>query len=124
MADNSLEDMLSNAMKDPSFMKIFSSLKEKAESGELDVSSVLSGEGFDGLNADGITDNTKEKESGDGIGTKGVSKKENKADMTNHKRLISALRPYLSEGKRSAVDSILKLGDMSELFGSFMKGGK
>lgn len=40
------------------------------------------------------------------------------------KRLLAALRPYLSDGRRDAVDQILKVTEMTDLLGTLgdMKG--
>ncbi len=112
--DNSLGEMLQSAMSDPRFGEIFNVLKQKADSGELDVNEVLS-------------------ELGQGQNGSGGAKKEENAsrpsalpigDFKKHRQLIAALKPYLSDGKKNAVDGILKIGDMSSAFEAVMKLNK
>ena len=43
--------------------------------------------------------------------------KEGAADAEKRKKLLLALRPYLSEGRRDAVDGILKVTEMTDLLG-------
>ena len=116
MADNesSLGEMLQSAMSDPRFGEILGALKQKADSGELDVSAVLS-------------------ELGQSQGGEAEAKKEENAsrpsalpigDFKKHRQLIAALKPYLSDGKKNAVDGILKIGDMSSAFEAVMKLNK
>ena len=102
-----LNGMLEGAMKDPRFASILSSLKEKADSGELDVASVL-GElgGKDAADTAAVAKN-------DGGG---------KVGMDSHKKLLSALRPYLGDSKRDAVDGILKIGEFSGIIEALGKG--
>lgn len=58
----------------------------------------------------------KEKSSG-GSGKEGH-------EGEKRKRLLAALRPYLSDGRRDAVDQILKVTEMTDLLGTLgdMKG--
>ena len=103
-----LSGMLEGAMKDPRFGEILSTLKEKADRGELDVASIV-GE---------INDNATKDE-----GTPAVpASSGSKANMESHKQLLSALRPYLGDSKRGAVDGILKIGEFSGIIEALGKG--
>ena len=110
-----LNEMMNNAMKDPRFASILSSLKEKADRGELDVGEIL-GE-MNGGSADGGA-----------AGATAVSAASKRpVDMESHKKLLAALRPYLKDPKREAVDGILKIGEFSgiiEALGKGMNGGR
>lgn len=108
--NSSLNDMIENAMKDPRFAGILSALREKTESGELDVASALS----EVENISPSNDGEVKGQSDGASGTHGI-------DFKKHRQLISALRPYLSDGKKDAVDNILKIGDMSSAFEAVMK---
>jgi len=44
-------------------------------------------------------------------------------DSERRKKLLNALRPYLSENRREAVDSILKVTEMTDLLGSLRLSG-
>lgn len=46
----------------------------------------------------------------------GPEKSENEGDK--RKKLLSALRPYLSDNRRGAVDQILKVTEMTDLLGT------
>ena len=97
-----ISGMIESAMKDPRFAGILSSLKDKADSGELDVSSLMneiSGE--------------KEEKKPSAVATG--------AGMESHKKLLSALRPYLGDKKRAAVDEILKIGEFSGVIEALTK---
>ena len=96
-----LDGMIENAMKDPRFASILSSLKEKSDKGELDVASLLS------------------EASGDA--NKPVKDSAPRVGIENHKKLLAALRPYLKEEKREAVDSILKFGEFSGVIETLTK---
>lgn len=50
-----------------------------------------------------------------GSGTDG---KKEQSDNEKRRRLLAALRPYLSDGRRGAVDQILKVTEMTDLLGS------
>ena len=116
MADNdtSLGDMLQSAMSDPRFGEILKGLKQKSDRGELDISSVLSELTDDKPNGEQEkNEENHSRSSGLPIG-----------DFKKHRQLIAALRPYLSDGKKNAVDSILKIGDMSSAFEAVMKMSK
>ena len=97
-----LSGMIENAMGDPRFAGILESLKEKADSGELDVTSLLG-------------DLTKKE----GSGETDVSAK--KPSMDNHKKLLAALKPYLANEKQGAVDSLLKIGEFSGIIEALSK---
>lgn len=111
--NSSLNGMIESAMKDPRFAEILSVLREKSEKGELDVASALSeiSEGTD--NGDKNEESTSSK--------KDNSSPARSLDFKKHRQLIAALRPYLSDGKKDAVDNILKIGDMSSAFEAVMK---
>ena len=94
-----LEGMLAGAMKDPRFSEILSTLKEKADSGELDVGEMI-GE---------LTGKEEPPaKTSPGIG--------------EHKKLLAALRPYLADPKKNAVDEILKIGEFSGIIEALSKG--
>lgn len=46
-----------------------------------------------------------------------------KGDAEKRKRLLAALKPYLSSSRRDAVDSILKVTEMTDLMGKMGFGG-
>lgn len=104
--------MIEKAMADPRFGEIFGMLKEKADKGELDVSNV-------GSLLGGSSD---VKESGKQVGTQkekmgAEGRKGGKFDFAKHEKLLCALKPYLSDNKRNAVDTVVKaakLGDILE----------
>ncbi len=93
-----LGEMLDNAMKDPRFSTILSSLKEKADKGEIDLKSLA-----------------------DELSGKEASPAARKAGIAEHKKLLSALRPYLRDEKKGAVDSILKIGEFSGVIEALSK---
>ncbi len=45
-------------------------------------------------------------------------------DAEKRKRLLAALKPYLSSSRREAVDSILKVTEMTDLVGKMGFGGR
>lgn len=45
-------------------------------------------------------------------------------DAENRRRLLVALRPYLNPARKDAVESILKVTQITDLFGSLPTGGK
>lgn len=47
----------------------------------------------------------------------------NSADSEKRKKLLMALRPYLSENRRDAVDGILKMTEMTDLLGGLQLPG-
>lgn len=47
----------------------------------------------------------------------------NHGDMEKHRRLLTALKPYLAEDKRGAVESILKISEVTDIFDGLL-GGK
>ncbi|MBQ4043886.1 MAG: hypothetical protein IJD06_07820 [Clostridia bacterium] len=47
----------------------------------------------------------------------------NAADSEKRKKLLMALRPYLSENRRDAVDGILKMTEMTDLLGGLQLPG-
>ena len=94
-----LEGMLSGAMKDPRFAEILSTLKEEADSGELDAK---------GLVGELTESGPVAEKASPGIG--------------EHKKLLAALRPYLADPKRNAVDEILKIGELSGIVEALSKG--
>lgn len=53
---------------------------------------------------------------GDG---KSSEEKKDISDGEKRKRLLAALRPYLSDNRRGAVDQILKVTEMTDLLGNF-----
>ncbi len=103
-----LEEMLSGAMSDPRFAGILSSLKEKADSGELNVKEMLGD--LSGGDAAASAQPAP-------AGTASPAP----AGMNEHKKLLSALRPYLADKKRSAVDEILKIGEFSGIIEALSK---
>ena len=98
-----LDGMIESAMKDPRFAQILSSLKEKSDRGELDPAELIS------------------EISGGGAAQSGGAKNSGGAGLAEHKKLLAALRPYLGEQKRGAVDSILKIGEYSGLIEALAK---
>lgn len=142
-----LGDLLTSAMSDPRFGQILSSLKEKSDSGEIDVSnlgSVLSALGGSGI-ASGEKSEEAEKASAspapESGGKKGgispdtlskipdlvklmgplmgggeKEKSSHHSDMEKHRKLLAALKPYLAEDKRGAVESILKISEVTDIF--------
>lgn len=111
--NSSLNGMIENAMKDPRFTEILSALREKSEKGELDVASALSEIREETNGSDKKEENTS-PETGNTAPMRSL-------DFKKHRQLIAALRPYLSDGKKDAVDNILKIGDMSSAFEAVMK---
>ena len=103
-----LSEMLKSATNDPRFATILSSLKEKADAGELDVSALL---------GDLTSEKGSEKESAPPAPPSSA-----KPGMDSHKKLLSALRPYLGDQKRSAVDDILKISEFSGVIEALSKG--
>ena len=103
-----LSSMLEDAMKDPRFSTILSSLKEKADAGELDVASLVGQIGEGGAGA---------KSTGQEV-TKAVGAK---PGMDSHKKLLAALKPYLGDAKRGAVENILKIGEFSGIIEALTK---
>ena len=93
-----LSGMIENAMKDPRFADILSSLKEKADKGELDVSSII----------------------GEATAAEG-SASPAKPGMDSHKKLLAALRPYLRDERQGAVDGILRIGEFSGIIEALSK---
>lgn len=110
--------MLQGALGDPRFAQILTTLKEKSDSGELDteklLGSLLSGNG-DALAAlTGKKENAEEH--GDGaVGGEHGGKKKSAPRLDDHKRLLAALKPYLSDNKKEAVESLLKIGSIGEI---------
>lgn len=47
----------------------------------------------------------------------------NTADSEKRKKLLMALRPYLSDNRREAVDGILKMTEMTDLLGGLQLPG-
>ena len=104
-----LSDMLQDAMKDPRFEGILSTLKEKADSGELDISSIVS-------NLSGNVQADTGNENDPASPAVPV-----KPGMDNHKKLLAALKPYLRDQKKEAVDGILKIGEFSGVIEALTK---
>jgi len=101
-----LGGMLEAAMSDPRFAGILSSLKEKAESGEIDTSAMLSSLGAETAGGDkGATLQTQSPRVG----------------MDSHRKLLAALKPYLGDTKRGAVDEILKISEFSGVIEALSK---
>ena len=107
-----LNEMLENAMKDPRFSGILASLKEKADSGEIDVGSILGSIGAKDGGSQEREETTTEQKAAPRVG------------MDSHKKLLAALRPYLGEEKRGAVDGILKIGEFSGIIEALRDTGK
>lgn len=150
MADtgDGMSNMISKALTDPRFAEIFGVLKSKADNGELDVSA-LSGM----LNVNGAKEEKEGKETekqavgayaneaafdnqkdagnakmNDIVGMLSpllnTSSKTKHRETEKHEALLCALKPYLADSKKNAVDSILKvakIGDILEIFGSDKK---
>ncbi len=118
---NDLSEMLSGAMSDPRFTEILTRLKSGVDSGEIDLekmkSAALSGDGAELARA----------AAGGGEETKPPKAEEPKkeepraksvlspAELEKHKRLLAALKPYLSEPKKEAVENILKVGQITDI---------
>lgn len=120
-----LSDMIKSAVEDPRFGEIFSALKEKSERGELDISSLVGGAENESVREEAPQSDAGEKDSekrNAGSGDVNIVKKLTD-DFCRHRNLIAALRPYLSEGKRCAVDNLLKIGDMSSAIGTVIDLG-
>lgn len=116
MEDNSSLDfstMLQNAMADPRFGEILSTLKDKSDKGEIDLEQ---------LKKSVLTGVKKEEETEKkGYGSDLFHK------MDKHKRLLCALAPYLSDSKQEAVNGILKIssiGEIAEKLGTLGTGRK
>lgn len=101
-----LNGLIENAMNDPRFADILSSLKEKADKGELDLSSLAS---------DAAKEGEKQINS---------EKSRGKTGMDSHRRLLSALKPYLGDGKKDAVENILRISEFSGVMDTLMKNKK
>ena len=120
--------MIEKAMADPRFAEIFGMLKGKADSGELDLSAL--GAALGGTSpADEAETEAKAEEASASSGMlpdlSALLKGGGKHDFAKHERLLSALRPYLSDGKKNAVDTVLKaakVGDIIEAFGGMTAG--
>ncbi len=136
-----MTDMLSKAIADPRFAEIFTALKSKADSGELDVSA-LSGMLGGTEKEEGQPAAVKESEpvykdkNNLHTGAKITdafdmlsplltsSGKAGAKETQKHEALLRALKPYLTDSKKNAVDSILKaakLGELVEVFSSLKK---
>ena len=113
--ENELGGMIENAMKDPRFAGILASLKEKADSGELDLSKL----------GDIVTSENGEiqKKNGEAKDIPQTSAKK-RDEAEQHRRLLSALKPYLADEKKGAVDNILKISQFSGVLESLLKNGK
>ncbi len=147
--DNDFGKMISDAMADPRFGDIFSMLKGKADKGELDLSSVASllggkKDGEDGEPKSNDSQSTfvkgkedKLKPSSDGkdkgkipdildlIGPMaGLSGGGKKAGSNKHEKLLYALKPYLADEKKAAVDNVIKAAKMGDLLEMMMKAKK
>lgn len=141
-----LGEILTGAMSDPRFGQILSSLKEKSDSGEIDLSNL--GSVLSALDGTGITtsENSDPPEKTSSTPTESVGKKggispetiskipdlmkvmghlsgggdkekpSHHSDMEKHRRLLAALKPYLAEDKRGAVESILKISEVTDVF--------
>ena len=108
--------MIEKAVADPRFGEIFGMLKEKSDKGELDVSNLgsLLGE-ISGTKETGEKNGRSEPLPYDKKVSEG--KKGGRFDFARHEKLLCALKPYLSDNKRSAVDTVMKaakLGDILE----------
>ncbi len=136
--NENLGGMIEKAMADPRFAEIFGMLKSKADSGELDVSKM--GELLGGSEkSHGTSEKTAMSQGGSGeeraepsadplgslskfpelMGLLG-GKRGRKGDFDKHERLLCALKPYLSDNKKNAVDTVVKaakIGDILEVFG-------
>lgn len=138
--EGGMNDIISKALANPAFSEIFSSLKDKVDKGELDVSTVLGA-----MTSDNSQENEPETaketiascENGNGTGFKKssdsaqlgdvmgmisplLSRSSKSRETAKHEALLCALKPYLSDSKKNAVDSILKvakIGDVIEAFG-------
>lgn len=115
MEENNLSQMLNQAMNDPAFNEILAKLRSMDEKGDPALEE--------------LKNNIKKGEipSAENInsalsGTQTPAKKESRIlkDTEKHKKLISALRPYLSEEKKNAVDEIMKLSDYAGLADSLL----
>ena len=93
-----LSEMMRDAMGDPRFASILSALKEKADAGEIDVASLASE-----------------------LTSKEQTASPAKPGMESHKKLLSALRPYLKDPKQEAIDSLLKIGEFSGVIEALSK---
>ena len=109
MADGDIDigAMLKSAMSDPRFGEILSTLAEKKAQGQLDLDALKgivppeAAEAVKKLGSDGKTPH-----------------------FSDHKKLLAALRPYLSDNKRETVDSILKIGAVGEIAEKLVKQDK
>ncbi|MBE6563109.1 MAG: hypothetical protein E7660_05175 [Ruminococcaceae bacterium] len=118
-----LGSMIEKAMADPRFGEIFGMLKSKADSGELDVSKM--GELLGGSGGEAEKDTSEKGGSGPDISSLlgGLPGKGKKSDFAKHERLLRALKPYLSDNKKNAVDTVVKaahIGDILETFGGMV----
>ena len=59
---------------------------------------------------------------GKGHGGKGEAEEKKGGDAERRRRLLAALKPYLSHQRKDAIDSILKVTEMTDLLGQL--GGK
>ncbi len=96
-----LEGLIKNAASDPRFVEILAEVKKKADSGELDVAAILGRE--------------EKKEGAPPAGRSAPG-------MKDHRALLAALRPYLADPKRGALDEILKIGEFSGIVEALSKG--
>lgn len=119
---NDLSAMLSGAMSDPRFTEILTRLKSGVDSGEIDLekmkSAALSGDGAELARAAAGKGEEEKKPPA----TEEVKKEEPRAksvlspaELEKHKRLLAALKPYLSEPKKEAVENILKVGQITDI---------
>ena len=56
---------------------------------------------------------------GKGDGGKGGTEDRKDGDSERRRRLLAALKPYLSSQRKDAIDSILKVTEMTDLIGQF-----
>lgn len=134
MAENNdnMGKLISDALADPRFGEIFSALKSKADSGELDVSSIAS------AFSDGEVEGRAKKEDANRSGNLGakdassapdlmemigplLGSKGRHSEMEKHEKLLCALKPYLTDGKKDAVDNILKVAKVGDVLETVLK---
>ena len=75
------------------------------------IMSMLSGMGIGASDSEPKDGGTPKKESED-------PEKKSGSDDAQRKALLRALRPYLNTKRRTVVDSMLQLGDLTKLFGA------
>ena len=135
MSGEELQNTVKNIMEDPAFGKLVSEIRGGADAdGAPPAMPQITPEMMaklpqmmsalaplvSGMNG-GAGEKPGKREGGDESGkeTKGNNKSEGESEK--RKKLLTALRPYLSDNRREAVDNILKVTEMTDIISSLDK---